>query len=139
MTTEPLYDDGTYVITPSVIATPRRLYPIVGCTARIRRDPLWAGFFVTAFTTASVAMYGDLLTLPEVAGAFAISAGTIFLGLNIQILSLDAIGHPRAFILAPSKKVRLLFRAITLARTAEISASPVVTGQPIVIDGHYGK
>ena len=127
------------MITPAVISTPRRLYPIANCTARIRRDPLWLAIFLAVFVGLAIRIYGDLLEPHEIAIAIGVTVAALLLGLNMQILSLDALGHPRAFIFGRTKKIRTLFRAITLARTADSSGLALGSVTPLLIPDHYRK
>lgn len=116
---QPIYDDGTYVVTRSVIATPTRYYPIANATARIRRDPLWLAFGVAGFYAAALATYGDLLTSQEILSSGIFTAALLIVGVNVRLLSIDAIGHPRAVIVGSTKKISSLFRAIRAATTAD--------------------
>lgn len=114
-----LYDDGTYVVTRSVIATPTRYYPIANATARIRRDPLWFSLGVAGLFAAAVATYGDLLKPEEILSSGILTLGLLFVGVNVRILSIDAIGHRRAIIFGSAKKIGALFRAIRGATSGD--------------------
>jgi hypothetical protein len=110
------YDDGTYRITPAVIATPTRLYPVAQTTARLRRDPIWLGLSVAGVSAMAIAVYRDLLFPGEIAILVALGAGALGLGRAIGILQLDAVGHRKALIVARRPKVVALFKAIRDAR-----------------------
>lgn len=118
---KPLYDDGTYLVTATSVATPTRYYPIANATVRIRKDPLWFAFASASFVSAAAMIYGDLLHPGEVVvGAIAVLTFFV-IGINVRILSLDAIGHPRAIIFGSRKKIAALFKAISKASSAEVS------------------
>lgn len=114
-----IYDDGTYHVTAAIFATPRRFYPIANTTARIRRDPLWIGVCLAALAGGALAVYGDLLYPVEAAVTVVFIALSLLIGNSISLLSIDAWGHERATIVARTNKIRVLYRAIRDARTAD--------------------
>lgn len=126
-----IYDDGTYQITHAVFATPRRFYPIVNTTARIRRDPLWIGAGIAGFSVVALAVYGDLLYPLEILTLIAIAVISLAIGHQVSLLSIDAWGHERATVCGRTKKIRTLYRAIRDARTADYVGSSVLAANDI--------
>lgn len=110
------FDDGKYSVTAAVIATPRRIYPLVNSTAGIRRDPLWVGVAISALSAGSIAIYGDLLTNHEVLAASAFFTTAPLIGGRFAFLRIASLGHKPAFILTGRKRAAALYRAIADAR-----------------------
>jgi hypothetical protein len=116
----PLYDDGTYVVTHAVIATPTRYYPLANATARIRRDPLWLAVCFSGICAGAILSYSDLLKPEEILIGAGMALTLLFLGVNVRILSIDAIGHRRTFIFGSTKRITALFRAIRSASSGDL-------------------
>lgn len=114
-----IYDDGTYQVSQAMICTPTRLYPVPFTTARIRRDPLWLGGATIMMTSGAVSIYRDLLFPQEIVILIGVGVGALIAGSCIAILRIDAIGHPKAMIVARTGKIRALFAAIRVARTSD--------------------
>ncbi|MFA5952581.1 MAG: hypothetical protein WC807_20140 [Hyphomicrobium sp.] len=112
-----LYDDGVYMVTPAIVSTPRRFYPLAHTTASIRRDPLWAAISFTILGGACLAIYGDLLQFQERVTLVVICVGALLAGGSVTILRISAIGHSGAMIIGRSSRIRALYRAIRDART----------------------
>lgn len=114
-----LYDDGRIAVSKASLSTPSQVYPLTHATARIRRDLYWLAASSAALTAATLAIYGDLLTLPEI-GGFFIAPAAFWLGAKaVGVLVLDSPGHPRTFIIAGSARIKRIFAAIRAARAAE--------------------
>jgi len=113
---DPIYDDGRYVVSSSIIATPSRIYPISNTTAAIRRDGLWLGLAITGFVIAGVLTYGDLLYPGELMVMAGVAGLALFGGWQVLILRLDAPGHHRALIVGPRKRIWKMFDAIRSVR-----------------------
>lgn len=119
-----IYDDGRYVVSSSIIATPTRFYPIGNTTAAIRRDPLWAGLGIAAFAVAANLTYGDLLYRGELLAMVVIALIALTGGWQVLILRLDAPGHRRALIVGPRHRIWKIFRAIRSIRAGH-TAPPI--------------
>jgi len=117
---ETIYDDGRYMVSSSIVATPTRFYPISNTTAGIRRDPLWLGLAITGFAAGCVLTYGDLLYQGELMVMAGIAALSLFTGWQVLILRLDAPGHRRALIVGSRGRIWKIFHAIRAVRTAQV-------------------
>jgi len=126
---DPIYDDGRYIVSTSIVATPTRFYPIGNTTAAIRRDPLWLGLAVTGFVLAGIFSYGDLLYPNELIAMAGAAALALLIGWQVLILRLDAPGNRRALIVGPRTRIWKMFRAIRSARTGQIDLSILLLGQ----------
>lgn len=122
---DPIYDDGRYLVSSSMVATPSRIYPVANTTAGIRRDPLWTGLGIAAFVLAGIATYGDLLYPVELLTMVAVACGGLFAGWQVLVLRLDAPGHRRALIVGPRKRIWKMFRAIRSVRVGQ-TAAPIL-------------
>lgn len=120
---DPIYDDGRYVVSSSIVATPTRFYPIGNTTAGIRRDPLWMGLVITGFVAGCVLTYGDLLYQGELMIMAGVAAASLLTGWQVLILRLDAPGHRRALIIGGRSRIWKIFRAIRSVRTAPTDPS----------------
>ncbi len=118
-----IYDDGRYVVSTSIVATPTRFYPIGNTTAGIRRDPLWMGLAITGFVTGCVLTYGDLLYQGELMIMAGIAAVSLLTGWQVLILRLDAPGHRRALIIGTRQRIWKIFRAIRAVRAGQTDPS----------------
>lgn len=125
----PLYDDGTYVVTDTILSTPRRIYPVANATAHIRSDPMWIACASAALFAATLVLYADLLTVPELLVGAAVVGGLFVIAGQAQILCVDAIGFPRAFIVTHPKKVRAIFDAIRRSRSADFRGSAAISNE----------
>jgi hypothetical protein len=85
-----LYDDGVYTVTPAIVSTPRRFYPLAHTTASIRRDPLWAAIAFAAFGAACLGVYGDLLHFHEQATLVIFCACALAAGSSVSVRSATA-------------------------------------------------
>lgn len=117
-----VYNDGTYKVTEAIVATPHRFYPVANTTARIRRDPLWVSLFITALGVAAFHVYGDLIYTGEKIVLGVICAGALAVGQGVSILSIDAVGHRRALIVARTTRIRRLYAAIRAVRVVDGAA-----------------
>lgn len=117
--TGPLYDDGIYTVTPAIVSTPRRFYPLAHTTASIRRDPLWAAVAAAALGAACLGVYGDLLSFAEQAGIVVMSASLLLLGREFVILRIAAIGHTGAVIIGRRHRIQILYEVIRRARNGQ--------------------
>lgn len=118
-----IYDDGRYVVSTSIVATPTRFYPIVNTTAGIRRDPLWMGLAIAGFVTGCVLTYGDLLYQGELMIMAGTAALSLLTGWQVLILRLDAPGHRRALIVGSRGRIWKIFRAIRAVRAGRTDPS----------------
>ena len=116
---EPLYDDGIYSVTPAIVSTPRRFYPLAYTTASIRRDPLWAGMAAAILGIGALFTYGDLLFLHEQTAIAGIALLSVTAGASFSILRIDAPGHRGAMLIGRSRRIRALFLAIRKARSVD--------------------
>lgn len=116
--TTPLYDDGRYMVSGTIVSTPSRLYPLANTTAGVRRDPLWMSLALAALTGAGIIVYGDLLYPVEIACAVGVTALAVVGGWQVAILRLDAPGHPRTMIISTRTRIWKIFGAIRSAKTA---------------------
>lgn len=114
-----VYDDGTYLVTEAIVATPRRFYPVANTTAHIRRDPLWGAVGVATLGMAALGVYGDLLHDGEKAALLVVCLAGLVLGRRISILSIDAVGHKRALIFGSSGRIQRLYQAIRAVRVVD--------------------
>jgi len=114
-----LYDDGVYTVTPAIVSTPRRFYPLAHTTASIRRDPLWAAITFAVLGGACLSVYGDLLHFHEQATLAIFCAGALAAGSSVSVLRISAIGHSGAMIVGRSHRIRALYAAIRDARTSD--------------------
>lgn len=114
-----LYDDGVYTVTPAIVSTPRRFYPVANTSAHIRRDPLWAALALTAFSAAGLSAYGDLLHMNEQIVVVCLSGLGLATGASFSILKISAIGHASATIVGRSWRMARLYQAIWEARTLD--------------------
>lgn len=130
--TEPLYDDGIYTVTPAIVSTPRRFYPLAHTTASIRRDPLWAGLGVALFGTGALLAYADLLHAHEQFALAFISLAAMTAGTAFSILRIDAPGHRGAMLVGRSPRIRALFMAIRAART--VDRTPLFDGERVTLE-----
>lgn len=121
---KPVYDDGRYMVSSAVVATPSRFYPVSNTTASLRRDPLWAASVFAALACITVAVYGDLLYPVEVAVLLGFSLGAVALTREVLIVRIDAPGHPRIMIVGTRRRMSRLFEAVRDARNAD-GANPV--------------
>lgn len=124
-----IYDDGRYVVSSAVVATPTRFYPLANTTASLRRDPLWAAAGMAAFAAAAVAVYGDLLYPVEITALLGVSGLLLALAAQVVILRIDAPGHRRVMIVGFRKRMQRLYRAIRDARLADDRPSPIALSQ----------
>jgi hypothetical protein len=115
----PIYDDGTYLVTDAIIATPRKFYPITNTTAHIRRDPLWTGLGVCVLGVLSIAVYGDLLLASEKIILIVLCAIAALMGSQMSILRIDAVGHRPAMIVGRHRRLVLLYRALRNTHSIE--------------------
>lgn len=113
-----LYEDPGFKITRTSVATPSRLYPLANATARLRRDPLWAGLAGLGFAVGCIAMYGDLLFPGEIVAAGGLALAALVVGSQFSILRLDTVGHSRALFFGPHRLMKRRFRAVCDARLA---------------------
>lgn len=118
-----IYDDGRYVVSTSIVATPTRFYPILNTTAGIRRDPLWLGLAIAGFVIGCVLTYSDLLYQGELMVLAGVAALSLFTGWQVLILRLDAPGHRRALIVGPRGRIWKIFRAIRAVRAGRTDPS----------------
>jgi len=123
-----IYDDGKYVVTEAILATPRRLYPMPNTTAHIRRDPLWLAFGVSVFAVATFAAYGDLLYVGEKVAMAGIVLAALAAGYSFSILSIDAVGHRRALIVGRTRRIERVYAALRSVRMAEKPREPNLGG-----------
>jgi hypothetical protein len=114
-----VYNDGTYLVTEAVVATPHRFYPVANTTARIRRDPLWISLCITALGFATFGVYGDLIYTGEKIVMGLACAAALAVGQGVSILSIDAVGHRRALIVARTMRIRRLYAAIRAVRVVD--------------------
>lgn len=126
---DPIYDDGRYVVSSSIVATPTRFYPILNTTAAIRRDPLWLGLALTGFVLAGIFTYGDLFYPGEIMTMAGVAALALLIGWQVLILRLDAPGHRRALIVGPRTRIWKMFQAIRSARAGQFDRSILLLGQ----------
>lgn len=115
----PLYDDGVYVVTRAVVATPTRFYPLANTTASLRRDPLWAAIGLSVLCAVSLVVYGDLLHAHERILLILLCAVSLVGGWELRLLCLDAVGHRRTLIAGRRDRIRRLYRVIRDARTLD--------------------
>lgn len=115
-----IYDDGRYVVSTSIVATPTRFYPVFNTTAAIRRDPLWMGLAITGFIGACVLTYGDLLYQGELVVMAGVAAVSLLTGWQVLILRLDAPGHRRALIIGTRQRIWKIFHAIRAVRAGQV-------------------
>lgn len=116
---ETIYDDGRYVVSSSIVATPTRFYPVFNTTAAVRRDPLWLGLAITGFVAGCVLTYGDLLYPGELMVMAGVAAVSLLTGWQVLILRLDAPGHRRALIVGARGRIWKIFRAIRSVRAGQ--------------------
>ncbi|NKE48645.1 hypothetical protein HB662_28015 [Roseomonas frigidaquae] len=114
-----VYNDGTYLVTEAVVATRHRFYPVANTTARIRRDPLWISLCITALGVATFGVYGDLICTGEKIVLGLTCVATLVVGQSVSILSIDAVGHRRALIVARTMRIRRLYSAIRAVRVVD--------------------
>lgn len=114
-----LYDDGRYQVSSAVVSTPHRFYPLANTSASIRRDPLWAGFAVSAFVGAGMLVYGDLLHTGEQVALLCFCAVSLGAGQAFSILRISATGHAGAMIVGRSNRIRKLYLAIRDSRSVQ--------------------
>lgn len=126
---DPIYDDGRYIVSSSIVATPTRFYPILNTTVAVRRDPLWLGLAVTGFVLAGIFTYSDLLYRGEIMTMAGVAVFALLTGWQVLILRLDAPGHRRALIVGPRTRIWKIFRAIRTARTGQIDPPILLLGQ----------
>lgn len=119
------FDEGGYVVTDSIIATPRRLYPLANTMVSIRRDPLWFGLGMIGLVAGCLAVYGDLLRLHEKLALFVIACICLSAGLSFSVLRLDAMGHRRAIIFGRRTRINRLYAAIRDVRRAELGITTI--------------
>ena len=125
---ETIYDDGRYVVSSSIVATPTRFYPVFNTTAAIRRDPLWLGLALTGFVAGCVLTYGDLLYPGELMVMAGIAVLSLLTGWQVLILRLDAPGHRRALIVGPRGRIWKIFHAIRTVRAGQADGPfPLIT------------
>jgi len=127
--TDTIYDDGRYIVSTSIVATPSRFYPIGNTTAGIRRDPLWLGLAITAFVVAGILTYGDLLYPGELMAMAGLAAIALVAGWQIVILRLDAPGHRRALIVGSRQRIWKIFRAIRSVRAGQADPSILLVSE----------
>jgi hypothetical protein len=124
----PIYDDGNFRVRKTLIETPTRLYPLAGTNVSLRRDPLWAGFFLATFSGIALFVYGDLLRPEEAAWLVAMSAVSLVIGRMILILRLEAPGHRRAFLFGRRSRILGLYRSIAEARSCAGEFPIIISG-----------
>ncbi len=124
------FNNGTYLVTASLLSAPRRFYPIANTTARIRRDPLWLAAGVVAFVSLATAVYGDLLYVRELCVMWGVAVLLLAAGMMTAILHVDAVGHRNALVFGPARRVQALYRAIRDARMHAGDTAVGVAGEP---------
>ena len=123
------FENGTYLVTASLLSTPRRFYPIANTTARIRRDPLWLAAGVVAFVGLATAVYGDLLYFSELMVMWGLAVLLLAAGVMTAILHVDAVGHRNALVFGPARRVKALYHAIRAARLHVGDPAVAVSGE----------
>jgi len=115
------YDDGRFVVTSRVLATPSRIYPIAQATVRRRNDLLLAGVLSLVIGAFAIRAYGDLLTRLEL--GFLLSAPIVLflVAAHVGILAVDSVGHRRIIVFTTRGRAKKIFRALRDAKVAEIS------------------
>ncbi len=112
------FKNWQFKVTASDVTTKNSFFPIEATTGRIRKDFLFGGLALAAFMGAALYIYFDLWTLNEkLMMAALIGTGLIILPM-ISVLQIDAKGFPSRFYIAPSRSIRKVFAAITIAKAA---------------------
>lgn len=117
--TMPSYDDGRIRVYGEIIETPTRLYPLLGTSVCLRRDPLWAGTAVAAFSALTWIVYGDLLHPGEDLALVGVAMASLLAGWMIGILRLQAPGQSRVFIVGRRSRMKTIYRTIASQRNID--------------------
>ncbi|WP_417729043.1 hypothetical protein [Roseovarius sp.] len=114
-----IYDDGAITVTPLMLSTRSRIYPLVNATARLRNDPTIIAAAVSGLCAAALVVYGDLLSPGEAAVLMAAPAVCILASVLMGILVVDAVGQKPAVLITTRARSQKIFEALKSAQSAE--------------------